>query len=299
MVKNKLLTFMGLAFLFSWTSILPLYFVKSGIDFRISFLVATLYMAGPMISAIVVKKFIYKENLKESLGISFRLNSWFIFAWIFPVIISVATMGVGLLLPGVEYSPEMEGMFEKFKYLLSGEQIASMKDQITSMPVHPFWIALLQGLVAGITVNAVLGFGEELGWRGLMQGELGFMGFWKTSFITGTVWGIWHAPIILQGHNYPDHPVAGVFMMIIWCILISPLFSYIRIRSRSVIGAAVFHGTLNATGGLSVLVLKGGNDLNTGLTGLSGIAVLLVIDSILFVLVNIKNRRPYEHSYNS
>ena len=36
------------------------------------------------------------------------------------------------------------------------------------------------------------------------------MGFLKTSVLTGFIWGVWHAPIILQGHNYPQHPVAGV-----------------------------------------------------------------------------------------
>lgn len=300
MAKNKLLLFTVIAFLFSWASMLPLYLSKSGLDSKIYFLLASLYMAGPMFSVIVVGKFIYREeNLRKSLGITFRLNKWFVAAWIFPVVLSVSVLGVGLLFPGVEFSPEMEGMFERFEYLLSSEQIAVMEDQIGSMPVHPFWIMLLQGLAAGITVNAVLGFGEELGWRGMMHRELGPGKFWVTSFITGAVWGIWHAPIIIQGHNYPQHPAAGVFMMIVWCILISPLFSFIRIKSDSIIGAAVFHGSLNATGGLSVIVLKGGSDLSIGMTGLAGIIVLAVMDIILFVFINKKDRRSYEHSYYS
>ena len=300
MVKNRLLFFTGIAFLFSWTSVLPLYLLESGLDSKIYFLLASLYMAGPMFSVIVVYKFIYREeNLRKSLGITFRLNKWFFVAWIFPVVISILVLGVGLLLPGVEFSPGMEGMFERFEYLLTSEQIAVMEDQIGLMPVHPFWIMLLQGLAAGITVNAVLGFGEELGWRGMMHKELGTGKFWKTSFITGVVWGIWHAPIILQGHNYPQHPAAGVFIMIVWCILISPLFSFIRIKSGSVIDAAVFHGSLNATGGLSVIVLKGGSDLSIGMTGLAGIIVLAVMDIILFGFINKKDRRQNEYSYYS
>ena len=83
---------------------------------------------------------------------------------------------------------------------------------------------------------------EEIGWRGLLQRELGFMEFWKSSLTIGVIWGIWHAPIILQGHNYPEHPVIGVFMMTIWCILLAPIFSYIRLKSKSVIAAAIMHG---------------------------------------------------------
>lgn len=177
----------------------------------------------------------------------------------------------------------MAGLFERFKSILTEEQLAQMERQAISMPIHPFWLTLLQGLVAGITINAVLGFGEELGWRGLLQKELGCMGFWRSSVVIGAVWGIWHAPIILQGHNYPDHPVAGIFMMTLWCILLAPLFTYIRLKAKSVIAAAVFHGSLNATGGLSILVLKGGNDIILGVTGLSGFIVLIFMNIILFI----------------
>ena len=41
-----------------------------------------------------------------------------------------------------------------------------------AFPVPPFWIAIVQALIAGITINALAGFGDELGWRGLMLNEL-------------------------------------------------------------------------------------------------------------------------------
>jgi len=65
-----------------------------------------------------------------------------------------------------------------------------MKSQVAAFPIHPVWIGLLQGLIAGITINAIAGFGEELGWRGLLQREFSYMGFWKSSAIIGIVWGI-------------------------------------------------------------------------------------------------------------
>ncbi|MBM4454282.1 MAG: CPBP family intramembrane metalloprotease, partial [Chloroflexi bacterium] len=166
-------------------------------------IVSTAYMFVPMIMAIVVQKLIYKEPLKEPLGISFKLNWWFLVAWLLPPLIAFATLGVSLLLPGVEFSPQMAGLMERFKSTLTPEQLQQMEQQMTAFPIHPFWISLLQGLIAGITVNAVAGFGEELGWRGLLQKEFGFMGFWRSSALIGVIWGIWHAPLILLGHNYP------------------------------------------------------------------------------------------------
>ncbi|HIE30029.1 TPA: CPBP family intramembrane metalloprotease, partial [Candidatus Poribacteria bacterium] len=176
----------------------------------------------------------------------------------------------------------MEGMFERFRQLLSPEQFKKMQEQVTALPIHPFWIGLLQGIVAGVTINAVAGFGEELGWRGFLQRELGFLGFWKSSTVIGVIWGVWHAPLILQGHNYPQHPLIGVFMMIIWCILLAPIFSYVRLKAKSVIAAAVIHGSLNATAGLSIMVVKGGNDLIIGVTGLAGFIVLAAVNLGIF-----------------
>ena len=46
-----------------------------------------------------------------------------------------------------------------------------------------------------------------------LQRELAELGLWKSSWVIGVIWGFWHAPLILQGHNYPQHPWAGVFMM--------------------------------------------------------------------------------------
>ncbi|MHC4648158.1 MAG: CPBP family glutamic-type intramembrane protease [Planctomycetota bacterium] len=136
-------------------------------------------------------------------------------------------------------------------------------------------------MIAGISVNAFIAFGEELGWRGLLHHEWKNMGFWKSSSLIGFVWGIWHAPLVLQGHNYPQHSVIGVFLMIIWCVLISPTFSYIRIRSNSVIAVSILHGTFNGTGIIAIMMLNGGSDLLIGPTGLAGVIVLVLTNIIL------------------
>ena len=262
---KKILLFIGLTFLLDWLMVL-LYVAMGGRDEGLPFL-ATVYMFVPMIIAFVVQKGIFKEPIIQPLGISFKINSWFFVAWFLPVIIAFAAMGVSLLLPGVRFTPDMSGFLSTLTGLLTPEQMDQVRQQLAAFTVHPIWLGVLVALIAGTTINAVLGFGEELGWRGFLLKQLGFMGFWKSSALIGLIWGIWHAPLIMLGLNYPDHPQVGVLMMVAWVMVISPLFSYIRLKARSVIASSVFHGTINAVPLLAILLIAGGNDLTVGITG--------------------------------
>lgn len=294
MIKNikKSVLFVGLTFFFSWLIAIS-YYISGGRLGTMPQAIAVLlvYMFVPMLMAIIVQKFVYREPLKD-LGISRKLNRWFLVAWLLPAGMAFATLGVSLLFPGVEYSPEMAGLLERFESVLTPEQMELLKRQIAASPVHPIWIALVQGLIAGITINAVAGFGEELGWRGLLQKELNYLGFWRSSAIIGIIWGIWHAPIIIQGYNYPQHPLAGVFMMTVFTLLLSPIFGYVRLKARSVIAAAIIHGSLNATAGLAIMVIKGGDDLTTGITGLAGFIVLAIVNIAIFVYDRFLAKEP-------
>ena len=128
-------------------------------------IVGAIYMFVPMTVAIFVQKLIFKEPLKEPLGISWKINRWWLVAWFLPLVIAFATLGASLLLPGVGYSPDMAGIAERFKSMLPPEQFEKIQKQIVDFPIHPFWLGLVQGLIAGISVNALAGFGEELGWK--------------------------------------------------------------------------------------------------------------------------------------
>ena len=72
-------------------------------------------------------------------------------------------------------------------------------------------------------------------------------------------------------------------MMIIFTLLLSPIFSYVRLQAKSVIAAAIIHGSLNATIGLPLMVIKGGNDLTVGATGLAGFIVLALANVGIFI----------------
>jgi uncharacterized protein len=251
---------------------------------RIGFaLLGVIIMFIPSISAIIIKKFIHHEKLKADLLISFKINKWFFLAWLIIPVIMFFSLGISLLFSDVIYSPEMSGYIKRFESLLTPAQIEHMKNSLVTLPINPIWLILIQGLIAGVTINAIAAFGEELGWRGFLLKEFKEMHFFKAGFIIGFIWGIWHAPLILMGWNYPQHPQIGVLMMTIFCIFLTPLFLYITIKSKSVIAAAILHGTLNGTYPISLILTDGGNDLTVGLTGLAGFIALTIVLICLFI----------------
>ncbi|HDQ26903.1 MAG TPA: CPBP family intramembrane metalloprotease [bacterium] len=250
-----------------------------GIPMSMVFL--SFYMFLPLITAVVLQKVVYKEPLRD-IGFTFKWTPWYFFAWFAPLVISVMALGMAVLMPGVSYDPQMSGYLEKMRGMLPQEQFEAIQKQIEAVPFNPV-IGITQALIAGATLNAFFAFGEEAGWRGFFLKSVSSMNFFRVSVFTGAVWGIWHFPAIIQGHNYPDYPVAGVFLMTIWCILLTPPMIYAVKKTGSIIAAAVFHGTINATAGITVMLTKGGTDLTAGVAGFNSILALVVFNALLVV----------------
>lgn len=280
---NKTLLFLLLTFVINFTMV-GLFRVFGGEYSSLSgTIMAVAYMFIPMISVLIVEKGIHKEKIQKRLMISFKINKWFFIAWLVMPALSILTFAISLLFSDVSYSPGMEGIFERLEAMVSPEKMEEMKNSIDTLPLHPYFLSIFQALIAGFTINAVAGFGEELGWRGFLVRQFQQMKFWKASVIIGFIWGVWHAPVILMGHNYPQHPQIGVAMMTVWCILLTPLFIYFTLKAGSVIAAAIAHGTLNASAGLAIMLIAGGSDLLVGLSGLSGFIALGILLLLFFV----------------
>lgn len=81
-------------------------------------------------------------------------------------------------------------------------------------------------------------------------------------------------------------------MMTLWTLLLSPIFSYLRLKAGSVVAAAIAHGTLNGTAGLAIMVIKGGSDLTVGVSGLAGFIVLALVNASLFIYDRTLAREP-------
>lgn len=273
---NRTNLFLLLTFFVNWCmagAFILLFPNKDKVPYTI---MAILYMFVPALMVVIVDKLIDKRKGWRSLGIRFNPNWWYMAAW--PAVLAFAflVLLVNILWPGISFTPDMSGFFERMSEQLGADKVEIMKAQMAALPLPMWLITILQALVAGITINAVAGFGEELGWRGFMVREYRNLKFWDASLRIGIIWGVWHAPLILMGHNYPQHPMIGVGMMVIWCVLLSPLFLYVRLKTNSVIGAAIMHGTLNASAGIPLMYIAGGNDLTAGITSIPGFIALLV-----------------------
>ena len=111
------------------------------------------YMFIPMTVAIIVQKRVFHNLVRGPLGISFSLNRWFLVAWLLPPLVAFAALGISLLFPGVEYSPGMEGLLDRFAGQMTPEQMELARTRIDALPVHPVLLLIIPGLITGITVN--------------------------------------------------------------------------------------------------------------------------------------------------
>lgn len=274
-MKRQTILFAILVILISWTAAALFYLLNGNLQTTAGFVFATGYMFFPLLSVVIVQA-IHKEPILKGLGVSFKLNRWFVVAWLLPVVFNVAAMFASALFPPMRFSTETP---------ILQDALAQMSQSIPDIDAYKLLaITIVSGLSAGITINALFAFGEEIAWRGWLLKQFEGVTFLKASLIIGVFWGIWHAPLIAMGHNYAQHPFIGLGMMIVCCVLLTPVIQYIRVKSKSVITAAIFHGTLNAGAGMSLMYIDNFNDLLGGSAGLAGFLVLLVINCSLFAI---------------
>src|SRR5438093_581909 len=103
-----------------------------------------------------------------------------------------------------------------------------------------------------------------------------------TAVLYGSFWGLWHAPIIMGGFNYPGHPVLGPVMMCVLTIALALTQTALRLRYDSVFLTSFFHASINTQGlGVLPLLVVGVSPILGGITGLVGIATFMVLGVVL------------------
>ena len=235
---------------------------------------STIYMFFPLITALVLQA-IDKEKFNHTGLVNFKVSWSWLVAWLLPVAMVLACILVNSWMPGASMQYNSEQLISQ--YNIPEEQQELVREQMGKMPAYLLVIStIFSGLIAGITVNAVAAFGEEYGWRNYLVGALREVEFWKAALFIGIVWGIWHFPLILMGHNYPNEPRWGVLLMVVFCILLGVIELYFVLKSKSMIVAAILHGTINAVSGMTIYFILGGNDFLNGMPGLSGFIVMAV-----------------------
>lgn len=256
--------------LFSWAMAAVAHWgFGMGADTPVGLMVfSTVYMFFPMLTALVLQA-IDKEKFNHTGLVNFKFSWAWLVAWLLPVVMVFICILVNGMMPGVELKYNAEQLISQ--YNIPEDQQEMVREHLSRFPaIVMIGITLVSGLTMGASVNAIASFGEEYGWRNYLVGALREVKFWKAALFIGVVWGIWHFPLILMGHNYPNEPQWGVLLMVVMCILLGIIELYFVLKTKSMIVAAVLHGTFNAVSGMVIYFTLGGNDFLNGMPGLAG-----------------------------
>jgi len=173
----KAIAFVGLTIAASWLMV-GLYFACGGTwTMPGSLVLSVIYMFVPMTVAIIVQKLLFKSSVRE-LGFRSGPIGGFLLLGFFRPLWPLPPSQFPCLSPEPPSQPTPWPCSNGFRACSLKPRSKQMQAQTQSLPVHPFWLGLIQGLIAGITVNAVAAFGKKLGcgacyrrnWRGWDSG---------------------------------------------------------------------------------------------------------------------------------
>lgn len=126
-------------------------------------------------------------------------------------------------------------------------------------------------------------FGEEYGWRGYLQSELFKLGRVRGVLLLGAIWGAWHWPLILMGFNYPGHPLLGLLLMVLYCIVEGIILSYVMLKSGSVLLVTFLHAIDNVMP--NILVGMGFMPFDRVFNFYNGIPMIAILSVIAFFIL--------------
>lgn len=114
-------------------------------------------------------------------------------------------------------------------------------------------------LLAIASASSFYTFGEEFGWRAYLYPKLEkLIGTTGAVVIGGIIWGIWHAPLTIGGHNfgmdYWGYPWTGIIMMCVYCIAIGCILMWITAKTNSVYPASIAHSVNNNVAGSMAVI---------------------------------------------
>lgn len=219
---------------------------------------------------------------------------FYILAWLLPAGLIIIGAALYFIIYPNLFDPAMGYMAQSY----AAQGLSLESPAVQSMTL----LSIAVGLLFSPVLNILNATGEEWGWRGYLVPKLSEkMSVVPTVLLSGVIWGLWHAPLtILIGHNYgfgyAGYPFTGILAMCGFCIVMGTLFSYVSLRTRSCLPAAIAHGTLNGMAATGVVFISGVDAVNpfvgpvpTGIIGGIGFIVAMVI--LIVIMVRLEKKQ--------
>lgn len=215
-------------------------------------LVSSLFFLVMFIPAlgVLITRLITKEGFSEH-KLNWTWNKgrgkYYLMAWVLPFMLTILGVIVYFLVFPKTFDKDASYFMQAVK--MPGLNPASVRKTLISQG--------LASLVFGPIINFIPCFGEEWGWRGYLLPKM--LKSTKTVpaiVISGIIWGLWHMPLIIMGHNYGTdyflYPVLGIILMCLFCIEAGVLLSYVTIKTDSCIPAIIGHGAFNGIASVGI-----------------------------------------------
>jgi len=291
--------FVVIAYAFAWLVCLPLW-LGGGLRSPWMALCGAVMMFTPTLGAVVAAKVVERQP-----KVLLNLGIWPIASWrrLLTSILIAFTVVIGVLLLALVTSAiagtyafdlrTFHGAQEAF-----GAKLAVVGSTAKALPSIGVLVAIeLAALPLNSVISSGLALGEEIGWRGFLYPRLrARLGDPLAVVVLGIIWGVWHAPLLLLGYNYPSlAPAWRLVWMSVFCIILTAVLAWVRQRSRSVWLAAIGHGTVNAGLALTAVMLGASPELRTAsatLMGWAGWPVGLLLAVVLLWRHALRPWRP-------
>lgn len=259
-------------------------------------------MLFPALS-VVLTRLITGEGFKKAWIVPKKLKrtwKYYVFGWFGPIVL-VAFGGVlFFVLNPADFDPSMQGYVDTINAQIaqSGFPLTMSAEEIRQTALLSFALIFVAPLL-----NFVACFGEEWGWRGYLLPHLTQKHSVTFAVVTsGIIWGLWHAPITVLGHNYglgyPGWPVLGIIAMCCFCVVVGCFFSWLTLRSKSCLPAVFAHGALNgcASAPLMFMAVSANPFIGPAASGIIGGAGFLIVSIACFVALRKNGGRVDELS---
>lgn len=236
--------FTGTLFLLSFTLAFIYHFVGGKWDHFAAAIVIIFNSLIPLIVVTMLHKFILNTPLKNSIGEIKIWNLWNLVVILGPVVYVLLTIVLLSFFPGIEINPNKPLFLEQFKIFLSPLVYDNIYIDTYKLGVPILWINLFAAVIWGLSFNFLIGFSEEIAWRGFLFYQLHEYSFIKQALLQGLIWALWYSPFVWFASVI--NPFWAVIINTVFFMLLSPIYLFIRYASNSIVSVAILHGIVSS-----------------------------------------------------